>query len=165
MSLGKYPQETANILYYNIFWFFLKDVKNINDSSLDLEKFPVTKSQTACKEDGGFIGHPQIAQINLMRHQCTDLPPSKHKKKQFFKSGPPSHEWYSSQHKQVPPYKKFDPKQVHTSRDRCSNCRDSKHMEGFKCPAKKFQCKTCNKYGYSQTCVTRNRCFFKSSVV
>ena len=93
---------------------------------------------------------PQVVQINLMRHQCTNLPPSNHKKKQPFKSRPPSHKWYSSEHQQqVPCYKKkFDPKQAHTRKDRCSKCRDSKHMEGFKCPAKKFQCKTCNKYGH-----------------
>ena len=44
--------------------------------------------------------------------------------------------------------KKFDPKQAHTRKDRCSKCGDSKHVEGFKCPAKKFQCKTCNKYAH-----------------
>ena len=35
---------------------------------------------------------PLAAQINLMRHQCTDLPASKHKKKKsFVKPRPPSH--------------------------------------------------------------------------
>ena len=91
-----------------------------------------------------------MAQINLMRPLCTDLPPSKQKKKQSFKSRPPSHKQYSSEHQQqVPHYKKkFDPKQAHTSRDRCSMCRDSKHVEGFKCPTKKFPCKTFHKYIY-----------------
>ena len=47
-----------------------------------------------------------------------------------------------------PPFKKFDPNQAHKWRNRCSKCGDSKHVEGFKCPARKFQFKTCNKYGH-----------------
>ena len=106
---------------------------------------------------------PQVAQINLMRHQCTDFPPSKHKKKQSFKPRPPSHKQYTSQHQQVPPYKKkFDPKQAHKSRDRCSKCGDSKHVEGFKCPTKKFQCKMCNKYGHVTSLCYRKQASFKS---
>ena len=49
----------------------------------------------------------------------------------------------------MPPYKKnFDPKQAKSRKDRCSKCGDSKHIEGLKCPAKKFQCKTFNKCGH-----------------
>ena len=47
VSLAKYPQETANILHHDIFWLFLKDEefvsKTINDSSIDLERFPASK--------------------------------------------------------------------------------------------------------------------------
>ena len=39
VSLAKYPEETANILHHDIFWFFLKDEefvsKTINNSSID----------------------------------------------------------------------------------------------------------------------------------
>ena len=48
VCLAKYPQETANILPCDIFWFFLKDevfvCKTINDGSIDLEKFLQAKS-------------------------------------------------------------------------------------------------------------------------
>ena len=114
MSLAKYPQETANILHCDIFWFFLKDKefvsKAINDSSIDLEKFPASKvrqrakKMEASKATAHHIKHitsdPQVAQVNLMRHQCTDIPSSKNKKKHSFKSRPPSHKQYSSEHTQ-----------------------------------------------------------------
>ena len=34
--------------------------------------------------------------------------------------------------------KRFDPNQAHQRKDRCSKCGDSKHIEGFKCPARKL---------------------------
>ena len=45
-------------------------------------------------------------------------------------------------------FKKVDPSQAHKRRDRCSKHGDSKHVEDFECPVRKFQCKTCNKYGH-----------------
>ena len=175
VPLAKYPPETASILHWDIFWFFLKDEefvpKTINDSSIDLEKIPASKvrqlakKMEASKATAHHMKHianePQVAQINLMRHQCTDLPQSKSKKKQqSFKSGPPSHKRYSGEYNQhlIPPCKKkFGPKQAYTRKDRCSKCEDSKHVEGFKCPAKKFQYKICNKYRYFTACVTGNQ--------
>ena len=148
--------------------------KTTNDGSIDLEKFPAStvrqlpKKMEASKATMCHIKQVasdlQAAQINQMRHQCRDLLPSKHKKKQSFKSRPPSHKRYSSEHsQQVPPYKKkFDPKQAHTRKDRCSKCGDSKHVEGFKCPAKKFQCKTCNIYGHFTRLCYKKSVSFKS---
>ena len=90
---------------------------------------------------------PQAAQINLMRHQQTDLPSGKHKRKAF-KPWPQSYKWPTGE-QQAPPYKRgFDTKQAHTSKDRCSKCGDSKNVEGLKCSGKKYQCKTCHKYGH-----------------
>ena len=108
-----------------------------------------------------IASNPQAAQINLMRHQHTDLPSSKHKKKQqSFKSRPPSHKRYSSKHNQeVPPYKKkFDPPQAHTRKNRYSRHGDSKHVEGFTSPAKKFQFKTCNKYRHFTNLCYKKKC-------
>ena len=54
-ALAKYPPKTAKMLHRDIFWFFLKDEfvsKAINDSNIDLDKFPASKS-AACK-DGEF---------------------------------------------------------------------------------------------------------------
>ena len=97
-----------------------------------------------------------------MRHQRTDLSPSKSKwKQQSFKSRSQGYKRYSSEHnqQQVQPYKKkFDTKQAHQRKDGCSECGDSKHVEGFKCPAKKFQCKTCNKCGHFTSLCYKKKC-------
>ena len=63
----------------------------------------------------------------------------------------------------MPPYKKkFDSKQAHSRKGRFSKCGDSKHLEGFKCPAKKFQCKACNEYGHFTNLCYRKSVAFKS---
>ena len=103
--------------------FFLKDEefvsKTINDSNIDLEKFPASKvrqlakkmqssKSTACHIKQ-VVSDLQVAQVNLMRHQRKDLPPCKKKQKQqSFKSRSKDHMRYSSDHShQVPPYKKM----------------------------------------------------------
>ena len=54
VALAKYPPETAKILYRDILWFFLKDEefvsKTINDSSIDLDKFPTSKVRQLAKK-------------------------------------------------------------------------------------------------------------------
>ena len=65
--------------------------KTISDGSVDLEKFPASKVRqlakklesskaTACHIKQ-VAGDPQAAQINLLRHQRTELPAGKYKKK------------------------------------------------------------------------------------
>ena len=51
-------------------------------------------------------------------------------------------------HSQAQPKKRFDTKGAHSDKSRCSKCGDSVHIEGFQCPAKKYQCKTCHKFGH-----------------
>ena len=72
----------------------------------------------------------QAAQINLMRHQCTDLPANKHKKKSFVKPRPPSHKNDASDREQVSSYhnkKSFDAKNVYKSKKRCQKCGCNTH--------------------------------------
>ena len=100
-----------------------------------------------------------------MRHQRTDLPPSKSKWKQHsHKSRSKSHKKYSSEHNHNIPLhkKKFDPNQAHQRKDSCSKYGDSKHIEGFKYPARKFQCKTSNKFGYFTSLYYKKEVSFKS---
>ena len=96
MNLARYPQETAIILQRDIFWFFLKDeefvTKTINDSNIDLDKFPVSKvrqlakklesSKSTAKHIKQVSHEPQAAKVNLLRHQCTELPHNKFQRKQ-----------------------------------------------------------------------------------
>ena len=78
--------------------------KSINDSSIDLDKFLASKVRQLAKKmeaSKATVCHikqvasdPQAGQINLMRQQWTDHPPSKNKRKAF-KSRPPSHKQHT----------------------------------------------------------------------
>ena len=105
---------------------------------------------------------PQASLINLLRHQHTDLPASKHKKKKSFVwPRPPSHKNDASDRQNN--YKKsFDAKNVYKNKDRCQKCGDSIHIEGLQCPAKKFQCKSCHRYGhFTHLCYQKKQASFK----
>ena len=148
INLAKYPPETAKILHRDIFWFFLKDEefvsKTINEGSVDLDKFPTSKvcqlakkmesSKATARHIKQVAGDPQMTQINLMCHQCTELSNGKYKKK---KSSGKQKQVHNKNVEQRPPnkYKKsFDPRLAPKSKDRCSKCGDSIHLEGFQCP-------------------------------
>ena len=55
----------------------------------------------------------------------------------------------------------FDSNQAQR-RDRCSKYGDSKHREGFKSPARKFPCKTCNKYAHFTSLCYKKKISFHS---
>ena len=98
VAVAKYPQETVKILHRDIFWFILRDEefvsKTINDTNIDLNRCPASKVRQLAKKMESFeatakhvrqvASNPQAAQINLMCHQCTELPPSKFKRKETF---------------------------------------------------------------------------------
>ena len=123
MFLAKYLPETASNLHRNIFRFFLKDEefvsKTINDSNIDLDTFPASKvrqlakkmesSKSTAKHIKAVASDTQATQLNLMRHQRTNFPPSKANWKQHsHKSSSKSHKRYSSEHKnQRALFKKF----------------------------------------------------------
>ena len=42
--------------------------------------------------------------------------------------------------------------------NRCSKCGDTAHHDGFTCPAKKYQCKACHKFGhFTSQCFQRKQ--------
>ena len=98
---------------------------------------------------------PQAAQIHLICHQHTELPPSKFQRKQkkHYKSRQDtSKQHYYNDEKQRGPqvHKKYE---AHTSPGRCKKCGDSQYVEGFRCPASKYQCKNCHRFGhFSRLC-------------
>ena len=106
------------------------------------------------------------AQINLPRHQHTELPAGKYKKKKSsIKSRQSNYKQHRSENSQGQSQHKkwFDVKNAHQSKDRCSKCGDSAHAEGFQCPAKMFQCKACYKFGHFTTlCYQKKQAPFKS---
>ena len=165
VNLAKYHPERAKIMHRDIYWFFLWDEKfvsrTISDGNVNLDKFPVSKVQQLAKRTKSsratahhikqVLGDSQAVQINLLRHQHTELPAGKYKKKKSsVKSRQPNYKQHRNGNSQVQSQhkKQFDVKQAHQSKDRCSKCGDSVHVEGFVCPAKKFQCTFCHKFGY-----------------
>ena len=48
------------------------------------------------------------------------------------------------------------------NKGRCQRCGDSIHIEGFQCPAKKYQCKSYQKYGHvTSSCYQQKQSSFK----
>ena len=182
VNLAKYPPETAKILHRDIFWFFLKDEdfvsRTISDGSIDLDKFPASRvcqlakklesSKATARHINRVSREPQVTQINLLHHQRTELPQHRYKKKRphtkprLGNNKPHRNDQYHSQiqyknkgnHKlptsnRSPPLNNFN---------RCSKCGDTTHHEGFTCPAKKYQCKACHKFGhFTHQCFQRKQ--------
>ena len=113
---------------------------------MDLDKFPTSRvCQLAKKMESSKVtarhitqvaGDPQMAQINLMYHQHTELPNGKYKKKKPQVKQKQAHQKNGEQRPPNQYKKSFDPRLAHKNKDRCSKCRDPAHLEGFQCPAK-----------------------------
>ena len=113
-----------------------------------------------------MAGDPQASQINLLRHQYTELSAGKYKKKKSsVKSRQANHKNHGSENSQFPSQhkKQFDVKNAHQNKERCSKYGDSIHVEVFQCPAKKFQYKACHKFGhFTSLCYQKKQAPFKS---
>ena len=179
VNLAKYPPQTAKILQRDIFWFLLHDEefvsKTISEWQCRFGEVPHKQSEAACQKLESskatachikqVAGDLQAAQINLLRHQRTELPAGKYKKKRSSMKPKQSNNKIQGQdgyHLQVQPKKKFDTRGVHNDKTRCSKCGDSVHIEGFQCPAKKYQCKACHKFGhFTSMCFQKKQAPFK----
>ena len=141
-----------------------------NDSNIALNKFPASKvrqftnkmerSKATAKYIKQVASEPQATQVHLMRHQWTELLPSKFQRKQkkSFKSRQATNKHYQEgkQRERIPQeHRGF--KNIHqakasqekySSEDRCNKCGDSLHLERFGCPASRYQCKNCHKFGH-----------------
>ena len=161
------------------FWFFLKDEefvsRTFSDGSVDLEKIPASRVRQLAKKIESskatachikqVAGDPQAVQINLLRHQCTELPAGKYKKKRPpMKSKKSHHKPQSSEsyHLQAQHKKRIDPNSALIHKDRGSKCGDTTYLEGFQCPVKKYQCKACHKFGqFTSMCFQKRQANFK----
>ena len=171
VNLANYPPETAKILHRDIFWFFLHEEeflsKTIDEGRVDLDKFwaskvhQLAKKYERSKASARYIkqvaGEMQATQIHLMRQQCFELSNGKYKK-QKPQDKPRPMQNKNPEQKQPSYYKKsFDPRNAHKQKDRWSKCGDSTHLEDFTCSAKRYQCKSCHKFGHFTSL-----CFMKS---
>ena len=158
LNLAKYHTKTARILHRDIVWFFLHNEefvsKTINNVNVDLDKFPASKVRQLAKGMESskatvchikqVAGDPQTVQINLIRHQHTELLAGKYKgKKSSVKSSQSNHKNPDSENSQVPcQHKKwFDVKNAHQNKERCLKCGDSTHVAGFQYPTKSLNVK------------------------
>ena len=177
-GLCNYPPETAQILQRDIFWFFLSNesfISNtLDEGHVSLKNFPASKvrqmakklegSQVTAKHIKQVTNEPHVTQINLLRHQRTELPPTKFQRKQNkrFQQRQPSNKKFSEgQYRNRKPQTKersYSNSQGHTNTEnRCTKCGDSPHIQGFRCPASRYQCQHCHKYGhFSKLCFKKN---------
>ena len=142
--------------------------RSISDGSVDLDMFPASRVQQLAKKLESskattrhikqVSGEPQATQINLLRHQRTELPQHRYKKKRSYtkpmlgNNKSYGHNQYQSQ---ISQRNKADHKLAASHRlapsnnfNRCLKCGDTAHHEGFTCPAKTYQCKACHKFGH-----------------
>ena len=83
-----------------------------------------------------------------MGHQGTELSNIKYKKQKPQAKPRPMQNKNTDQKQSSYHRKSFDPRNAHRQKDRCSKCGDSSHLEGFTCPVKRYQCKSCHKFGH-----------------
>ena len=117
-------------------------------------------SKATAKYIKQMASEPQATQGHLMRHQCTELPPSKFQRKQKkpfrLRQARNKHYQEGEQRDRIPQVHRGNCKnhQSHTSQekcpseDKCNKCGDSPHVEGFRYPASRYQCKNCHKFGH-----------------
>ena len=84
-------------------------------------------SKTTVHHIKQVAGNPQAVQMNLMKHQHTEIPPGKHKKKNLLLNQ--NNQVTSMLFKRIPKHhvttrRAFDPRNVHKNKDRCSKCGD-----------------------------------------
>ena len=96
-------------------------------------------SKSTAKHIKHVSSETQATQVNLLRHQRTELPPSKfqRKKRKAFRSKQTNHKYQQEERqdeREPQVQRKF--KHVQTSQeDRCTRCGDTPYIEGFRCPA------------------------------
>ena len=120
-------------------------------------------SQATAKHMKQVTNEPHATQINLLRHQRTELPPSKAQRRQNKfrqKSNRENHHQANNKPNEFT-RKKFNPTQIHQNSERCHKCGDSLHTKGFRRSARKAQCKHCKKFGHFSSLCYRKQVAYK----
>ena len=180
LTMCNYKAETESVLQHDIFLFGLNDQtfisKIISEESPDvtaatirqkLKKLEAGRATAKYIRGTNTIGKdPTVEGVNQVQKQGN--PKGKGQKRKGWHKD-------SHQHSQIYPTKKpFKPNpqqgQPHGQGQRqhkpnsqasfdpniCKHCGDTRHRPGFNCPASKFQCKKCHKYGhFSSKCLTK----------
>ena len=95
-------------------------------------------------------GDLPAAQIQLMQHQHTQLPARNYPRRKQTTTG----RWKLQNHRTLEtltPQKLSELQKPDVHHNKCTRCGDTLHVKGFQCPARKFQCKICHKFGHFTT--------------
>ena len=121
--------------------------RTITEGSVYLDKFPASRvrqlakkfesSKTTVYHSKQVAGDLKATQINLMRHQRTELPTNRHNKKRI-PTGKPNPDKTPENQVTNQVKKPYDNRKTHKMPDCCNKCGDSIHTQGFQCPAKKY---------------------------
>ena len=132
-------------------------MKTINEGNVDIQKFLASKvcqlakkmesSKAKAKHIRQVAGDIPAAQVQLMRHQHTQLPTGNYPKRNLHVTT--SQKLQNCKTQEVPTmWKTPDTLRPDGRSDKCSRCSDTPHAKGFQCPARKFQSKICHKFGH-----------------
>ena len=114
-------------------------------------------SKATAKNIRQVAGDLPAAQIQLMQHQHTQLPARNYPRRKQNSTA----RWKPQNHKtlEIPTsWKPSDMQRPDAHSDKCNRCSDTLHAKGFQCPARKFQCKICHKFGHFTTvCYQKSR--------
>ena len=179
LTMCNYNAETESILQCDIFLFGLNDQtfisKIISEESPDVtaatirQKLKKLEAGRAAKYIRGTntIGKdPTVEDVNQVQkqgnpkgkgqkrkgwHKDSHQHLQSHPTKKPFKPNPQQGQPHGQGQRQHKPKSQasFDP-------NICKCCGDTRHRPGFNCPASKFQCKKCHKYGhFTSKCLTK----------
>ena len=113
-------------------------------------------SKAMAKHIRKVAGDIPAAQVQLMHHQCTQLPAGNYPRRKSHVTT--SQKLQNCKTQEVPlMWKTPIILQLDASSEKCNRCSDTPHAKGFQCPARKFQCKICHKFGHFTSV-----CFHKS---
>ena len=107
-------------------------------------------SKATAKHIRQVPGDLLAAQMQLMQHQCTQLPAGNYPRRKQNSTT----RWKPQNHKipEIPTSQKpSDMLKLDACSNKCTRCGDTLHAKGFQCPARKFQCKICHKFGHFTT--------------
>ena len=85
-----------------------------------------------------------------MQHQCTQLPAGNYPRRK--QTTTRRQKLQNHKTLEIPTsWKLSDLQKPDAHHDKCTRCSDTLHAKGFQCPARKFQCKICHKFGHFTT--------------
>ena len=110
-------------------------------------------SKATAKHIRQVAGDLPAAQIHLIHHQHTKL-----LARNYNKHNKLAKQRLQNHRPEQMVKKSFDLWKLEKLSDKCIRCGDTSHAKGFQCPAKKFQCKVCHKFGhFTSVCYQKNQ--------